>query len=105
LAEITKTNDVKLKNEMMEFVKPFLQLDINDEIESFAKKLIESEAVPENSIEDAYHIAVAVVWRMDYILSWNFRHIVRMKTRDVVRLVCTLNGYGHLEIATPPELI
>lgn len=104
LAEIEKTDDENLKKMMKEFVKSFFKLEINDEVRSFAYELIKTEAVLKNSPEDAYHIAIAVDWHMDYLLSWNFRHIVRMKTRDVVRLVSTLNGYGHIEISAPAEL-
>jgi len=42
---------------------------------------------------------------MDYLLSWNFRHIVRRKTKDVVRMVNTLNGVSQIEIMTPAELL
>jgi hypothetical protein len=41
--------------------------------------------------EDAYHIAIADIHEMDFLLSWNFKHIVRRKTRDIVKMVNTLN--------------
>ena len=55
-----------------------------------AKEYVKYGAVPESYPEDAYHIAVAVLNEMDYLLSWNFRHIVRRRTKDVVRMVNTL---------------
>lgn len=42
---------------------------------------------------------------MDYLLSWNFKHLVRLKTRDIVRMVNTLKGLKNLEIITPAELL
>jgi len=62
-------------------------------------------AVPASYPEDAYHIAVAVVSNLDFLLSWNFRHLVRRKTRDIVRMVNTLNGLRQIEIMTPAEIL
>jgi len=42
---------------------------------------------------------------MDYILSWNFKHIVRQKTRAIVKMVNTLKNYRNVEIITPAELL
>ena len=53
----------------------------------------------------SYHIAVAVWGGMDYLLSWNFKHIVGKRTRDIVRMVNTLNRVGQVEIMTPAELL
>lgn len=66
---------------------------------------LDYEAVPPNYEEDSLHIAVAVFNGMDYILSWNFRHLVRNKTRDVVRMVNSLNGFRNIEIISPPEIL
>ena len=85
--------------------KPFKILKINNEMETLAVEFIKAGAVPKNSIEDAYHIAIAVIYGMDYLLSWNFRHIVRLKTRDIVRMVISLKEYKPIEIIPPPELI
>jgi predicted nucleic acid-binding protein len=104
LVEIEKTTDEKLREQMNALVQPFTVLKSNDEIQKVAEKLIQYGAVPQNSTEDAYHIALSVVWGMDYLLSWNFRHIVRLKTRDVVRMVTTLEEYRSITIMTPAEL-
>jgi len=70
-----------------------------------AKEYVKYGAVPESYPEDAYHIAVAVLNEMDYLLSWNFRHIVRRRTKDVVRMVNTLRKLKQIEIITPGELL
>ncbi len=57
----------------------------------------EAGVVSEPFAADAYHVAVAVVCGADVIVSWNFRHIVRRKTRDIVNMVNTLRGYAHIE--------
>ena len=105
IAEIEKTRSAELREKMKNFVKPFKILKINNEMETLAVEFIKAGAVPKNSIEDAYHIAIAVIYGMDYLLSWNFRHIVRLKTRDIVRMVISLKEYKPIDIIAPPELI
>ena len=60
--------------------------------------------MPEKYISDAEHVSVATVNRMDYVCSWNFRHLVKVSTRREVNLVNALQGYGPVEIIAPPEL-
>ena len=57
------------------------------------------------SENDAYHIAIAVTSTADILVSWNFRHIVRRKTRDIVNMINTAVGYPHMEIVSPGELL
>ena len=52
-------------------------LDVNLEVENLAKKLVTEKAVPEKSVTDALHIAVAAVHGVDYLLSWNGKHIAK----------------------------
>jgi len=90
---------------MRKTVKNFSVLEINKAVEELANEYIKYEAVPKSYPEDVYHIAVAVINEMDYLLSWNFRHIVRKRTRDIVRMVNTLRNPKCVEIITPGELL
>ncbi|MCL0057874.1 hypothetical protein M1N05_02255 [Dehalococcoidales bacterium] len=54
-----------------------------DDVEWIAGEYIRHGAVPEGYPEDAYHIAIAVINGVDCLLSWNFKHIVRRRTRDI----------------------
>jgi len=105
LAEIERTPDKQLRNEMHRAVEEFSVLFSNDEVEWIANEYIRHGAVPQNYSEDTYHIGIAVINEVDYLLSWNFKHIVRRKTRDIVRMVNTLNGLRQIEIMTPAELL
>jgi len=90
---------------MREVASRFPVLFLTDDVEGLANEYVHYGAVPEGYFEDAYHIAVAVINEMDCILSWNFRHIVRRKTRDLVKMVNTVNAFRHIEIMTPAELL
>lgn len=54
---------------------------------------------------DALHVASAVVADRDVVVSWNLRHLVKVKTRREVNAANLLNGYRTIEIATPEEMI
>ena len=105
IAEIEKTPDKKLKKKMKDFIEEIALIPLLEEVEWLASEYIRYNAVPKEYFEDAYHIAVAVINRMDYLLSWNFKHIVRVKTRDIIRMVNTINKLKQIEIITPAELL
>jgi predicted nucleic acid-binding protein len=103
--EIDKTKNRSLKQKMQLCASSFTVIGETQEVTTLANELVQYNAVPQKSIEDAYHIAYAVVLGVDYLLSWNFRHLVRLKTKDVVRMVTTLQGYRYIDIIAPVELI
>jgi len=105
IAEIEKTPDKKLKKKMKDFIEEIALIPLLEEVEWLASEYSRYNAVPKEYFEDAYHIAVAVINRMDYLLSWNFKHIVRVKTRDIIRMVNTINNLKQIEIITPAELL
>ncbi|MBI5479971.1 MAG: PIN domain-containing protein [Deltaproteobacteria bacterium] len=80
-------------------------LESSAEAETLAAELVALGMVPPKYANDALHIAIAVVENMDLLVSWNFRHIVRVKTRRVVGAAARLGGYRELEICTPEEVI
>lgn len=103
VAEIDRTQDSKLRNQMRETIAGFQILSLTDEVEWVANEYVQYGAVPSGYSEDASHIAITVVNEIDYLLSWNFRHIVRRRTKDIVRMVNTLNSLKQIEIMTPAE--
>jgi predicted nucleic acid-binding protein len=105
LKEIEETPDEKLRKQLEETVMGHWVLSITDDIDALAKEYIKHGAIPERFEDDAYHIAIAVINEMDYLLSWNFKHLVREKTRETVRRVNTEIGLRRIEILTPAEIL
>jgi len=105
IAEIEKTPDKQIKKNMKQKIEDFSVLTISNEIEELSKEIIQRGAINESYSEDAYHISIAITNDMDFLLSWNFRHIVRKKTKDIVRMICTLRNLRQIEILTPAELL
>lgn len=85
-------------------VNPFL-LEINIEAAELAERYIKEGIIPEKYRGDALHIAVAVINGIEAIVSWNFEHIVKLKTRVMVNGVNRLLGYREIEICSPEEVI
>lgn len=83
---------------------PFL-LEIDLETEELAERYIREGIIPERYRSDALHIAVAVANGIDVIVSWNFEHIVKLKTRVMVDGVNKLLGYQGIEICSLEEVI
>jgi hypothetical protein len=70
-----------------------------------AERLIADGAVPRDAQEDALHIAVAAVHGMDYLLTWNCRHIANATMRTRIQATCADAGYDAPVICTPEELL
>jgi predicted nucleic acid-binding protein len=80
-------------------------LEVVDTAYDLAAALIAEGALPPSAEDDATHIALAAVHGMDYLLTWNCRHIDNAETKPVVRSVCATHGYAVPEICTPEELM
>ena len=80
-------------------------LPLNDEVVSLSKALIRKGGVPQKALDDALHIAIAAVHGIDYLLTWNCRHIDNAETKPKIRKVCLEQGCHCPEIATPIELM
>jgi len=80
-------------------------LEITAEAIALAENLISRNAIPKQAAEDALHIAISAVSGMDYLLTWNFKHIANAAMRANVELVCRLNGYEPPIICSPMELM
>lgn len=81
------------------------ELDVSIEAESLAAQLLNGAALPEKAQADALHIAVAAVHGMDYLLTWNCKHIANAAMRPRIEAICRLAGYEPPVICTPLELM
>jgi predicted nucleic acid-binding protein len=75
------------------------------EIRRLAGVYVSAGIIPERFIADAVHIAAATVTGLDYIISLNFRHIVKHKTIFETEFINTREGYKRVFIHTPAEVI
>jgi len=79
-------------------------IEINEDVIHLAQNLIKSYAVPKKAAQDALHISVACVGGVDYLLTWNCKHIANAKMRNAIERTCRSSGYATPIICTPEEL-
>ncbi len=80
-------------------------LDVTEGVRQLGKALVAEGPVPEGAEIDAYHIAVAAVNGMDYLLTWNCKHIANAVMRPQIEAVCRNHGFEPPIICTPQELM
>ena len=80
-------------------------LETPPEVDTLAQKLLDSGAVPRNSLPDAQHIAIATVHNVEYLVSWNHRHIVNENKREHIEQICQEAGFQLTTICTPTQLM
>ncbi len=81
------------------------ELTATEKVRELAEWLICEGSVPKHAEMDAYHISVAAVHGMDYLLTWNCKHIANATMRPKVEAVCRRHGYEPPVICTPQELM
>jgi predicted nucleic acid-binding protein len=77
------------------------ELPRQSEADDLAKLYVSEEILSEKHIDDLTHVAYAVLARCDYIISWNMKHLVRIRTIDRVNAVNFLYHYPGINIVTP----
>ncbi len=80
-------------------------LTLTPEIIGFGEKLVQEGSLPEKASADALHIATASMNGLDYLLTWNFKHIANATMRYKIERICRLTGYEPPIICTPQELL
>jgi len=69
-----------------------------------AEALVGGGGLPPKARVDAFHVAIATVHGMDYLLSWNCKHIANAMLRGRIEAICRAAGYEPPIICTPLEL-
>ncbi|MCK6528359.1 type II toxin-antitoxin system VapC family toxin [Myxococcota bacterium] len=87
------------------FLKGFARLAVTDAAGELAGLLVDRGAVPRKAAVDALHIAVAAVHAVDFLLTWNCKHIANAAMRQWIETVCREAGYVPPVICTPEELM
>ena len=80
------------------------QVTVTEEIEALSAAYLAAGVVERTSLDDTLHVAAATVARVDAIVSWNFKHIVRLDRIKGYNQVNLLSGYGMITIVSPKEV-
>jgi len=104
IAEIAQTPDNERRQAMLDLVRDIPALQVSEEGQSLAHEYVDRGVFPAKYLSDAMHVALATVGGIRNLVSWNFHHLVKLRTRREVNLVNALKGYTPIEILAPPEL-
>jgi hypothetical protein len=101
----SSAGDVAMAQRRLEVLDRIPLLDVNQESIALARILVEKGLIPGKAAVDALHIAIATAHGMDYLLTWNCRHIANAEMQTAVSAICRLAGYEPPVICTPEELL
>jgi len=97
--------DPQVARERLALLEGIAAIDISDAAESLAAELLEKGPMPSKAAEDALHVATAAANGIDYLLTWNCRHLANATTRPKMEHLVRQSGYEPPIICTPQELI
>jgi hypothetical protein len=85
-------------------VKNISSLAISNDATKLAELLLKENAVPQGSVEDALHIAIATAQGADYLLTWNFKHINNAEKKLAISHSVAALDYICPQLCSPEEL-
>lgn len=97
--ECSEEKKQKLGNYLNEI--KYTILNLSETAIGIGQQIIELEILKEKSRDDANHIGIAVANQLDYIISWNFKHMVNVKTVNGVRAITSLRNYKSIDLVAP----
>ena len=92
--------------EFEELPKQYLEfVEVTEEAFKLAEIYLNENVVGRTSADDCRHIATATINKVDYLVSWNFKHIVNVFRIRGYNAVNLKNGYIQLDIRSPKEIV
>lgn len=82
-----------------------LKVEISEDSFSLADQYIAEKVVGRTSYDDCLHIATATLNKVDYLVSWNFKHIVNVFRIRGYNSINIKNGFPQLDIRSPKEIV
>jgi hypothetical protein len=89
----------------LELLRDFSVLEVNEKVLSLSKSLVASNIVPMQYVEDALHISLATIHGIDFLVTWNCKHIANAHIKKKMEETIQENGYIMPVICTPEELM
>lgn len=105
VAREAKAGDATAAKERLDAIAEVRLLGISEDATTLAEHLIRHGALPQKAAADALHVAIAAVNKMEYLLTWNCRHLANAAMRDTIEQACIEKGHRAPKLCTPEELI
>ncbi len=102
--EEARGGDPQAAQDRLEIVKNMAVLTTTTEAEALAAKLLDRGALPKKAAADALHIPLAATHGVEFLLTWNCKHLANATMRPRIEAVCRAAGVSPPIICTPEEL-
>jgi predicted nucleic acid-binding protein len=99
------TGDTEAAQRRLLAVASIATLEYNSAVDDLARRLLKAAALPAKAADDAIHVALAAVHGMDFLATWNCKHIANPSTRHKIEQTCREAGYTPPILCTPEELL
>lgn len=100
-----EAGDPQVAKRRLEYLSEIASLGVSDEAVSLAEALVGEGPIPPEFDEDALHIALCAVNGVDFLMTWNCKHLANASHRDTIRAVVESRGFRCPVICTPEELM
>lgn len=80
-------------------------LEIRPEAVALSRRLLERGPLPQKAAADALHIAVSATNGVEYLLTWNCKHIANAEMRPLIERICRSHGFEPPVLCTPEQLM
>ena len=97
--------DSAIAAQRLEILRDFPLLEVEQAVQNLAAQFLRQSNLPLKAADDALHIAVATVYGLDYLLTWNCRHIANAQIQKKLAQISLNSGYELPIICTPYELM
>jgi len=104
IEEVSRGDEASAKLRLEKIVR-FPVLEITNEVRDLAELYFKRIPIPDKARGDAFHLALATYHGMDFLVSWNFTHILSARVRVVIQDINTIRGISTPIICTPEELM
>lgn len=101
----TTQGDAKIASQRLEILSNLLLLNLNQSVLDLSEQFLGRSNLPAKADVDAVHIAVATVHGMDYLLTWNCKHIANAQIQGKLAEISIDFGYELPILCTPYELL
>jgi predicted nucleic acid-binding protein len=97
--------DQEIATKRLDLISELPLLALNEAVEELAQQFLTKSNLPPKASDDALHIALATVYKVDYLLTWNCKHIANAQIQKKLSQISIESGYELPTICTPYELM
>lgn len=107
LRELNDCKDEQKRNTLFSHLSEikYNLITVDESTVALAEKIVEKGVLKKKNLDDCQHISAAILSDCDIIVSWNFKHIVNVKTIRGIKVITTVEGYKDILIYPPSALL